>query len=367
MEFTYNLAGPEDDPALRQLMSRNPVPGHITLRYEREPNYFLGCGPMGHFWQVIVSRHRPTGQIAGLACRAVRPLFINGQAEAVGYLSQLRIDGPFRGRWIVSGGFRYIQQLHADGRVAGYISTIIEGSDEAVGILVRRPRPHFPPFREMARLWVLSLIVGRPRSLPDSLCEIRRGSTTELERIVAFLRRHGPAKQFFPAYTAADFGPDSSLTLGFAVEDFVLAWQGDRLVGVAGLWDQSAYKQTVVHAYRGRLAYLRPVYNIGLRLMGAQPLPAPGQKIRFAYASFICVAQNEPAIFGLLLQALYNLAAERGYAYLTVGLAEADPLLAVARRHRHIAYYSRLYSVGWDEAWHNRLDGRLPYIEVASL
>jgi hypothetical protein len=103
--------------------------------------------------------------------------------------------------------------------------------------------------------------------------------------------------------------------------------------------------------------------------MRARPLPSPGEQIRFAYASFICLANNDPDIFRVLLRHVYNLAVERGYAYLMIGLAEFDPLLDVARQYLHIPYRSRLYTACWpgEESFHQKLDYRLPYVEVATL
>ncbi|HXW00306.1 MAG TPA: hypothetical protein VEC93_17945, partial [Anaerolineae bacterium] len=83
----------------------------------------------------------------------------------------------------------------------------------------------------------------------------------------------------------------------------------------------------------------------------------------------VCLAENNPDLFGILLQHVYNLAVERGYAYLMVGLSVRDPLLAVARRYTHIPYYSRLYTVCWpgEEQFHQKLDRRVPYVEIAAL
>jgi hypothetical protein len=261
-----------------------------------------------------------------------------------------------------------MRSLHADGRVKGYLTTIIEANVRAIGLLVEKARGSIPRYREVQRLQTLALLVRRPRRLPPSPYELGQGSKAALEEIVAFLRREGAAKQFFPAYCEADFD-HSPTTLDFQPEDFVLARQQGRLVGVAGLWSQSRYKQMRVQGYGGSLAWLRPFYNLGLRGLGAQPLPPPGQALRFAYASFICVAGNRPEIFEPLLASVYNLAAERGYAYLMIGLAGPDPLLAVARRYRHIPYPSCLYTVCWPDgnAWHNRLDARIPYVEIAAL
>lgn len=368
MEFKLELATPADEADLRRLLATNPMPGSITVTNEREPDYFLGCGTMGHFYQTVVARHQPGGELAGVVSRAARPLFVNGQSQEVGYLSQLRIDPKFQGRWLVPQGVRYLRQLHADGRVTGYLAAIITGNKQATGILVNRARRGYPIFQEVCRLWNLALILKRPPAIPVSPYQISRGAKEDLGEIIAFLRQHGAAKQFFPAYTPADFG-GSPLTRDFQIEDFILARHRGNLAGVLGLWDQSGYKQSVVQSYSGAMGRFRPLYNLGLRLMGAQPLPPPGQQIRLAYASFICVAHNNLAVFDLLLRHVYNLAGRRGLAYLMLGLAETDPLLAVAKRYWHIPYPSRGYTVCWeeDQKWYQELDGRVPYIEIASL
>jgi hypothetical protein len=134
-----------------------------------------------------------------------------------------------------------------------------------------------------------------------------------------------------------------------------------------GLWDQSAYKQTVAQSYNGMLRVLRPVYNQAARLAEAAPLPHPGEPIRSAYASFICIAGDQPDIFRALLQHVMRLAAMRGYAYLMLGFAANDPLLAEANRYPHITYRSRLYTASWDEGtFHEQLDQRICYVDIAT-
>jgi hypothetical protein len=376
MKAVFELATPADDAAIRRLLACSPVPGAVALTYEREPDYFLGCGTMGHFYQVPIARHPDEGTLIGLSCRAVRPMFINGQVEAVGYLGQLRIAERFRGRWLLSHAFRYLRELHADGRAAGYITTIIEDNQVAQGVLVEHAPRHFPHYREVARLCTLALLVSRSRllhALPARLppgCTLQRGTPDSLGEIVAFLQQQGASKQFFPFYTAKDF-LHSPLTAGFRVEDFVLARRRGQIVGVVGLWDQSDYKQTVVQSYQGRLRRCRPLYNVGAWLAAAPPLPRPGEHLRYAYASFICIQQNNPQIFRALLWQVYRLAAMRGYSFLSIGLTASDPLLSEAQRYAHIPYYSRLYTVCWREeagaALHTRLDGRIPYVEIAAL
>jgi hypothetical protein len=371
-------ATPADDADIRRLLATSAVPGPVTVTYEREPDYFVGCGTMGPFCQVAVCRHRPDNTLVGLSCRATRPMFVNGQVEEVGYLGQLRIANAHQGRGLLSAAFRTLREWHHDGRVSGYITTIIEDNTVAEGVLVRRPRRHFPAYRAYDRLCTLALVLTRRpawlrwRVLPAAAraYTLSRGSAHTLSEIVAFLQECGAARQFFPLYTEADFG-DSPQTRDFQVSDFVVARRGGAIVGVMGLWDQSRYKQTVVQSYSRTLRRLRPFYNAGARLAGAQPLPLPGEHLRYAYASFVCVRHNDQAAFAALLWQVYQMAAERGYTYLMLGLTAGDPLQAVARRYPHIAYYSRVYTVEWPDdpppGLRARLDGRTPSIEIAAL
>ncbi|MBX3052697.1 MAG: hypothetical protein KF753_14535 [Caldilineaceae bacterium] len=383
MPYTFELSRPDDDPAIRRLLRENPVPGQMALAYEREPDYFLGSSVMGPLSQTLVARQETTGdtsgemgretarevvgEVVGLATRSVRPLFVNGQVENVGYIGQLRVDEAHRGRWLVPAGFRLFHRLHQDAAAQGYITTIVEGNTQAEGLLVEKARRHYPAYRRLERVFTLALIVRRPRRVAAPGVEIRTAAQVELADVIAFLHREGRRKQFFPVYSAEDFtGP---ATRGLRLDEMAVALQGGKIVGVLALWDQSAYKQTVVRAYGDNLRRLKPLYNLGAKLLRGQPLTPIGQPIHFAYAAFACVAGDDSALFRPLLQTVYNWAAEHGFAFLMLGLCQGDPLLPVARGWLHIPYTSALYTVCWqeDEAWRQGLDGRVPYVEIGTL
>lgn len=154
----------------------------------------------------------------------------------------------------------------------------------------------------------------------------------------------------------------------FDVQDFIFARRNGKIIGVIGVWDQGGYKQSIVKGYDRTLRMAKPFYNLGAKLFGAQPLTNLGEHIHSAYASFICIENDNPDIFAPLLRAIYNLAAERGYAYLMLGLTTNDPLLPVARKYAHIDYHSRLYLASWKpDTLDQALDERVPHIEIAAL
>jgi len=365
VSFRLYLATKEDEADIRRLFRTNSVPGHVTVTYEREPDFFLGCGVTGQSYQVVVARHEPTGELAGVVCRAKRRVWIDGQKVEVGYLSGGRVDERFRGRWLVSRGLRFLGDLDATDTVPVYLATITGENHEARGLLVDKPRPGLPRFEEVGRLYTAVIPVRATPVSRDQANGIRCAVPEDLPRIVSFLNEYGRERQYFPLYSEEKFR--DSATLGFSVEDFVVFERGGELSGVVGLWDQSAYKQTVVRSYSKELRWTRPLYDTAARLTRRHPLPVPGEPLRSAYAAFVCVAYDDTFVFRALLRRIYELAAKRGYAFLVAGLAANNPLLAEARRYAHVPYRSTLYSVSWRGGLHATLDGRIPHVEVATL
>ena len=117
--ITIRLATPADDKALRCLLRENPIPGVLSLSFEREPDYFIATASEGVFSQTIIGIDNETGECLGMGTRVIRPMFLNGVVQAVGYMSHLRMDlhyawGMSLARWVVRA-FQNFRELHADG------------------------------------------------------------------------------------------------------------------------------------------------------------------------------------------------------------------------------------------------------------
>jgi hypothetical protein len=95
-----------------------------------------------------------------------------------------------------------------------------------------------------------------------------------------------------------------TVTPGFDIGDFFVARRYGLIVGVIGLWDQDGFKQPIVRGYDRSLRLLKP---------------------------------------------FYNLAGQRGYAYLMLDLSKNNPLLPLTQKYAHIDYHSRVYLGAWEE------------------
>jgi hypothetical protein len=372
VNLVYRLAGQKDDPALRRLLASVAMPGSITVSFEREPDYFAAMRMSGEEWQVIVAEEAGSGELAGVLSRSVQQRFVNGKPARIAYWGQLRIAPRFQGSVFLPRAFIFGRGLHAASPVDGSFAVIADENPVARRLFAEKHGRLLPPFLPVTRILTFGISLGRrwvrdgKASQPATRArtQIMRGSDIALSAIASFLLEKGSEEQFYPVY-----GQDYFLACGLHPRDFVVASREGRIVGVAGVWDQSGCKQTVVRSYNGLLRIGRPAYNFAARLRGSPRLPALGRHIRSAYLGFIAVEGQDPEVFRAIIHEACRRATERGLAHLMVGLSEEDPLASVPRALPHIRYASTLYTVELspDAPLHPRLDRRIPYIEIATL
>ncbi|HWP57528.1 MAG TPA: hypothetical protein VNL14_06565 [Candidatus Acidoferrales bacterium] len=337
--------------------------GEIQISFRREPNFFSAAALQGPFFQVIAARDTETGEIIGSGTRAVRKRYVNGEARAVGYLADLRLDKRYRSGVLVARAYRYLQRLHQDAKTALYFTLVAEENETALKTIARG-RAGLPPYRDLGRIHtpavnLLRRKAGRPRDV-----EIVRGAVDRLPEIVDCINRNHRRRQFAPFYEVEDF---SARLPGFRIEDFYVALRNGRVTGVVGKWDQRALRQTVVTGYRVKARFLRPLYNFVSSITGGPVYPPPGAELRYFYASFIAIDDDDIAVFRALMRALFNDHAGSSYDYFVVGLHEKDPLGAVLDEFSLTPFAARLFAVHFDDGadLFRSLNGMVPYVELA--
>ncbi len=319
--ISFSLATRDDDPGIRHLLATNAMPGRIRVRFEREPDYFAGCTESS---QVLVARDG--ARVVGVACREIRRLYVNGVAEDVGYLGQLRVDRHYRGQLLTARGYRVMRELHGDGRARGYFTTIVDGNAQAEGVLVRRARGVMPRYRFLERLYTLAFGARRGQHIPSGVTTPRT-----------------------PFNLSPSYEPRGELVTVPGAS--------------AALNDQRHCKQTVIDGYDRSLAVVRPLYN----LVGRIKLPKPNTPLAHAYVTHF--QADDPASAQALIEAVRAKAAERGLDHVLFGFTESDPFLALARRLAPLEYISSIYTVAFDDGddFHDRLLARPRALDISAL
>ncbi|HSR20906.1 MAG TPA: hypothetical protein VLL49_08325 [Anaerolineales bacterium] len=363
-DLQLRLATREDEPDIRALVGSVAMPGAVSVRFERQPDYFLGTSIMGETCEVLLARHRPDGRLAGMGCRAERRAYVNGQESQLGYIGQIRVGAGFRGTWLVQRGARWFAE-HSDPDLV-HFGVIASENSRARALLTGDRLPGGVHVRRLCGITTCAIVLREPSGESGKGIDVRSGSVDTMGEIVEFLRIQGRQRQFFPAYTVADFLGGERMR-GLALEDIMVARRNKEVVGVMAAWDQAAYKQDVVDGYGPTLRRFRPVYNLLGRLFGFAPLPAPGAPIDMAFAACVCVAHEDLQVMRALLAACARHARRRGKAFLMLGLSDNDPLLGAVAGRLRITYHSELFAAAWSPEPLARLDARMPHVEIATL
>ena len=365
--FAITLAERGDDAELRALLRDNPMNGSMQVTFEREPDFFAACAIRGSFHQVGVGRDLESGRIVGLGTRSVAEAFVNGRAVPFGWLSDLRLAPAYRGGTLVARGYRFLRQLHGDGRAELYGTVIFHDNQTALRTIATA-RAGLPTYHDLGVMHCPGINLRRRKLAVASDCEIIRGRRELLPEIVDCLNRNNARKQFAPVHDVETFIRGDRWK-DFQLSDFYVARRNDRVIGVVGRWDQTAFKQTRVISYERRLRWMVPAANAVQTLLGASSFPEPGQCVPFFYVSFIAVDQDDLGVFRALLQEVYNDSVGSSFRYAMVGLHERDPLLAVLQEYSLTPFAGRLFCVCYadGEPAFQSLDDCVPYVEAATL
>ncbi len=368
--YRFDLAQAADDDDLRAILAATPMPGMVTVGFRRDPSYFGASVVDGRFRQMIVARDDTAGRIVAFGTRSISNRYVNGRPQPIGYLSNLRVLPEHRRGRLVGLGYTLLHKLHEDGRTPLYLTTIAQGNRTALGVLTAG-RAGLPTYHLAGCYYtaVIGLTRERGRRSPRAGIEIRAAQGSDVSAILDFLQAIGPRRQFFPCYGAEDFFTADGLLRGLRCEDLLLAFCGNRLVGTLAAWDQSTFRQIVIQAYGKPLRWLRPLYNCWAGFRGRPQLPKPGSPMRCLIAALLLVGDDDPEVFGALLDAIIHARSGQSWDQLLLGMHQSDPLLPALQEYQADRYTTQVYLACWEDGEDLRraLDGRPLYLELGSL
>jgi hypothetical protein len=358
----FALAAEAEDAEIRRLFRENPMAGRISLSIEHEPNWFSDAGLPEQTKQTIVARE--AGRVVCAGSCSIRRRFVNGAPRRVGYLGGLRLCSRQAGRFdILRRGYEFFRALQADNPADFYFTSIASDNHPARRFLERG----LPGMATYEFIGEFVTVLLPAQHCPPGL-NFATAPVPATDELINLCNEHGCGQQFAPYWSNAEL--TALNPLGLRENDFRFIHRRGQVVACGALWDQRAFKQTVIRGYAAGLALARPALNLASRIVGGTRLPAVGQTLANAFVSHLSVAPDEPDAFVDLANELRNLAAQRQIEILTLGFAANDSRLATMRRSFRVReYHSRLYIVRWPETGGaaRNLDARILAPETALL
>ncbi len=387
--FVFARAGAEDSAELSEIFRATPMAGGISIRMERDPDFFAGAAVQAEEPCVLLVRDLHRGRIAGVGACGRRSVHMDGEIRSVPLLGDLRLLPEYRQGPLLLRAFEFLREVAwRPGDFAQQI--IVRDNTPALRLLCARPRKGLPTAYAYGSYASPAVSLQGGVRQNNSALDIRRATSADAADMQMLLDSEGPRKRFFPAYDMAGVG-SRAYYRDLAFEDFYLAYEGNCLVGMAGIWDQGGFKRTRVMGYAPWLRFLRPMHNAWARLRGGLRLPPPGEALRCLHLHTAVMRDNRPDIFRAILARIrrdHSVASRRmdpgevgkaegakeqamGYDFLLGGFDTRDPLLEVLRELPHQDFGGKHYVVSWEGDPRLRFQpgpyGDLFYLEAARI
>lgn len=333
----FREALPGDHAALETLFSETSMAGKIRIGSDRAPDFFAGSRVQAEeicVWGVFT----PDGRAVGAFSMGKRQVWLNQERVPMRYLSDLRIHPDWRNGTMLANGFRTMREsIFEKGEWAQTL--VLEENLPALEFL-RSRRAGLPEYREAGRYrsWLLPA-----QKISKPIHQVRRARADDLPAMQLLLDDFSRRRSFTPVIDLRNLG-DAYLN-ELAVEDFLVAEDAGKIIGMMALWDQSPFQRLRVDGYSPCMAAVRPLWNLVAGLLGGIPLPPKGSPLPIVKTSMLASSEDDPAILGSLLAfAVPQLMGKM----LLIGLSEKDTLTAALDGLKGRKFSGLHFLVGWN-------------------
>jgi hypothetical protein len=244
-----------------------------------------------------------------------------------------------------------------------YWFTSVASEHAAARRLLEARLPGMPVYQPVGELETLVLDAQQHRT--KGL--LQQATQQDVPVLVDFFNRQACAYQFAPLLNEIQLlklTGETGLTLG----DFWLLKDGRDIRGCLAVWDQRAFKQSVIRGYRFPLSALRGAYNTWARIANRLRLPAPGERLEHAFLAFVAFDGAAENVYVDAVREGLAKVRDKGAHAGVLGLSPQNTLARVLKSElRTHAYRTCIQTVAWPDDAQPQLDGRPPQPEVALL
>lgn len=335
--FRVRLADPHDDAAIRRLLHEREMAGTIRLSLEREPSYFASLDRECQRHNTVLVEDNRDGTVIGMGARQVYPALASGESARVGYLNQIRLSAdrrlPLRA---AVNGWKLMRSCLREDELP-FDVTSIAADNHVARRLLERGLPGQPRYHPITDYVVHAIPTSRRRPAGTEYA-VREADPGKWNELLA-LRTENLSDKAFALLGKNAESPEIRL----------IALKKGNIVAGLGVEDATPWRQFVVRGYDGVLKQVRPVLNLGLRLLRAPRLPSVGETLRTGtVVSMACRKGEEAAVIPLLRHAGFH-ARSHGLDLLLTGFVTSDRLEHVIRKSfRTRSYRTIIYAVAWN-------------------
>ncbi|MFZ4713378.1 MAG: hypothetical protein ACOYL6_06690 [Bacteriovoracaceae bacterium] len=292
----FSLAKPSDNLELISFFQKRPMKSvGIGLHYEREPNFFTLCDY--HSPHFFVFMAKVNGRLLGIGTLIIRPGFIDGELTSVGYLGDLRVEAN---KEIAYKWRAFYRDLLLDAPLIEefqgcehFYTVVMDENVEAKNSLVKKDK--FFSYELLSPYQMINVFAVW-KNYKHSY-NIRKAGASDIPVILAFYQND---KRDF----AFDFNLELKRRLqswsNFQIENILLVFDQDKLVGATMLWSPSPAKKIILT----RLPlWLKSILKV---ISYFHPLPHEKEELKCLYMNGLLVSESYETVLRAMIDYIFT-------------------------------------------------------------
>ncbi len=348
---------PDDNEDLIALTKSVPMDGWISLRIDREPDYFRLLNMRGEGKVLVASI---AGRIVGAISVAYRTVYINGRPVRAGYIGDLRVHPRYSGSRIT---YNLLHSLHAYVKslaVDIYFIVVAMGNHKVRGLI--EGRFDFPKFQSVGTFYVYE-ILPLPYDMRYSTYEILDAPPTDIYDIHALLNEFNSRFEFGSFLSDSDLEKELSILSSHNDTGFIEAKNNTGIVAAVSLIDTSSFKRNVIITMPAYLRYMISFLNCIGKTIPIPPLPRIGEPVNMLYIRHAAYVKNNPEALQSLFSYVRSYAYRKKYSFVTIGFHERDPRKKMLRFFPKFTFHSEGFatSLRGDEVTLQKIRDGVPH------
>ena len=316
-EGTYS-----DNEGLVSLTSQTPMKGNISLKINRSPDFFALLEKRGPYFVIVA---QVNNNIIGSYSASATEVYIDGKRETVYYLGDFKVHPDYRKSTVAArlalAVMNRLKSMNAD----FLFCTVAHGNDDVLPFFKGRA---FLPMAEAIGIFNVFQIIPTPFKIRNNKYQMEQGCVTPL--IVGLFNTYMKRFQLGSIYSERSL--ENTMSISASINN--------KVVAAITLSDTASVKQNILIRLPFYLNTLVRILNAINTIFPIARLPRIGEVVQVLYIkSLACEPGYEDALISLIGRAR-NLAYEKRYHFLTIGIHDKDPLLKIFSRYPKFTFKS---------------------------
>jgi ribosomal protein S18 acetylase RimI-like enzyme len=309
-----------DNEALLALTKLTPMAGRISLRIDRDPDFFALSRARGES-TVFVATAR--GDVIGCVSVSLHDAYVEGKLERIAHGNDLKVHPAFAGRRI---GVRLLLAAENSLRSRGIdlsISLFAEGNDRVSRLAEGK---HGQAVSLPLGKFFVDQLLPSPFRKRSGRYVIGDAGSQDLPEVAALLDESNRKKNFAPPVTLNDLEMHFESRTPGAFKKMLVARDAHHVVATLTVEDTQNLRQNLLVSVPATLRFALGLFRLAALLAPKISVPRLGRPLRILYVRFMaCDDAHEAALRPLLAEARAE-AYKQGFTFLSVALDERDPL-----------------------------------------